>query len=258
MGVKRRIVTLFVLALVAGSLVLLLLQSGADEILIERVLPRVEQRLGVSLEFEEVDVSLTSVALHRVTVRPAGGTAPLARLERVGVGVRVGPLLLGEIDLTGVRLEGVELLVGDGVGGASVEQWREVAHRLAEGGGAVLGPGSGGGDIEVNLVSGGLVGEHGGFRLAVGRISGLWSPGAGGSLTIDDLELSHRGRGIVTHASGTVLADGDGPRNQARHLVIDLDRPGIELPASREGLTALARDVHRVARELAGPGEEAS
>jgi hypothetical protein len=257
MGVKRWIVTLFVLALVAGSLVLLLLQSGADEILIERVLPRVEQRLGVSLEFEEVDVSLTSVALHRVTVRPAGGTAPLATVDRVGVGVRVGPLLLGEIDLTGVRLEGVELLVGAGVGGASVEQWREVARRLAEGGGAVLGSGSGGGALEINLVSGGLAAEHGGFRLAIGGISGLWSPGAGGSLVVDELDLSHRGRGVVTQASGRVLAGGNGSRTKARRLAIDLDRPEIEIPASREGLTALARDAHRLVRELAGAEGEA-
>jgi hypothetical protein len=104
----------------------------------------------------------------------------------------------------------------------------------------------------VTLVSGTFNGEHEGFELDVGGLSGLWSPGGGGSLAVEGLDLSHRGRRIVSGASGKALAAGNGDRAGARRLVVELERPRIELPASREGLLALARDAHLVIRELGG------
>ena len=102
MGIKRWLLALFILVLVLGLLALLFLQSGADERIIEGLIPRVEERLGVRITFEDVDISLSSVVFENVEVRSTEGSRPLALVESLGVGVRVGSLLMGDLDLTGL------------------------------------------------------------------------------------------------------------------------------------------------------------
>ena len=105
MGLKRWILALSIPVVVLGLLVVLFFQIGADERIIDSVIPKVEDRLGVKIKYESVSVGLTAVVFDGVSVVAPEDEAPFAQIGKLGVNVRVGPLLVGDGDITGLRCD---------------------------------------------------------------------------------------------------------------------------------------------------------
>ncbi len=248
MGLKRWLLALFILAVVVGLLALIFMQSGADEAIVTGVLPEIEKRLKVEITYKDIEVSLTSVALCGVEVRPAGRKNPFFTVEKMGVGVSVGPLLVGDIDLTGVRLDGLDLRVGEGVGGAGGEDWRELLERVEKSPPSVAGA-----DVsperripEVRLESGRAEIDDGRFRAVVSGLSGTWSSEAGAVIGVEGFTLSRGESRLAVGERGEIVL---GPGQ--KRVSCSLERPEFELFASRDDIIALVRDVHA---SLAGLG----
>ncbi len=246
MGIKRWLLALFILVLVLGLLALLFLQSGADERIIESLIPRVEERLGVRISFEDVDISLSSVVFENVEVRSKEGSRPLALVESLGVGVRVGSLLMGDLDLTGIRMDGLEIRMGEPLDGAQAVEWKELIERVAKGTGTgAQGDGPMQPIPEIHLVSGRLVADDGRFSVTVEGLSGRFSAEGGAVVTTDDFTLVHLGRNLVFGESGEVQL-----RSEREHVSLSLNQPGFDLPVAFQDLEKLVKDARDSARAL--------
>lgn len=246
MGIKRWVLAIFILVVVSGLLALIFLQSGADERVIEGLLPRVEEKLGVTITYEDVEVSLTSVQFDGVVVTPAGGKHPAALVDRLGIGVRVGPLLAGDLDLTGVRMSGVELRMGEDVSGAEVDEWREIVDRLSGLAGDIKGADPGQGAIkrpDIVISSGRILADDGRFSFELESFKADISGQGGAVLGAEGFELTHGTRRILSGNGAEVIYRTEGAR-----VVATLDRPDFSGPASPSDLVGLIRDV----RESAG------
>ncbi len=256
MGIKRWLLALFILVLVLGLLALLFLQSGADERIIEGLIPRVEERLGVRISFEDVDISLSSVVFENVEVRSTEGSRPLALIESLGVGVRVGSLLMGDLDLTGIRVDGLEIRMGEPLDGAPAAEWRGVIERVASRTDAeAKGDGPMRSIPEVHIVSGRLVADDGRFSVTVEGLSGRLSDGGGAVVNTDDFTLVHLGQNLVVGESCEVQI-----RSEREHVSLSLNQPGFDLPVAFNDLEKLVNDARDSARALGmldsqgGPG----
>jgi hypothetical protein len=243
MGVKRWLLVLSILAVVVGLIAVLFLETGADQQIIDSVIPSVEKRLGVRITYEDVEVSLTSVSFEGVEVLPVDGERPFVRVERLGFGVRVGPLLLGELDLTDVRLDDLELRLGAEANGPGAHQWRELIDRALDprsGGigkllsGAEDGPA---GHPEIHLVSGRAELGDGRFALTLEGLSGRVSEGGGAVIDSDSFELTHQGRRVAAGDIGEIRY-----QPEARKASLSLQRPEFELPGRVEQMLRLVRD----------------
>ncbi len=246
MGIKRWLLALFILVLVLGFLALLFLQSGADERIIEGLIPRVEERLGVRISFEDVDISLSSVVFENVEVRSREGSRPLVLVESLGVGVRVGSLLMGDLDLTGIRVDGLEIRMGESLDGAQAAEWRELIERIAKGMDAeAQGDGPTRSIPEIHIVSGRLVADDGRFSITVEGVSGRLSAEGGAVVNTDDFTLVHLGRNLVFGESSEVLL-----RREREHVSLSLNQPGFDLPVDFQELKKLVNDARDSARAL--------
>jgi len=246
MGIKRWTLAISIIVVVSGLLILLFLQSGADERVLESLLPRVEERLGVEISYEDVDVSLTAVSFEGVEVRPAGGGLPFALIEQMGLGVRVGPLLAGDLDLTGIRVRGLELRLGKAAGGADLSQWRRLADKVMEigdgdalaGEDAIVRP-------EIQVVSGKVLMDDGRFSLSVGSFSGRITDSGGALATAEDFHVARGDGKLISGRSADLQYRSEGER-----LVATLDRPEFEVPTGGPQLLAMIRDVRETLGEV--------
>ena len=253
MGLKRWILAIFVPVVVLGLLVVLSFQMGADERIIKTVLPKFEQRFGVRFDYQDVSVGLTSVVFDGVTIAAADDGALFARLGRLGVGVRVGPLLLGKVDLTGLRCEKLELLLGEGVG-ASAAQWRRLIDALRT-------PSKGGADgaaphgrLEVHVVSGTLRAAIEGITVAVDGLSGRRSDNGEAALRADAVTVAHGAEPLLAAESAEARYQPEGKRAS-----VVLEQPRFTIPAQGGKLMEIARDARRGLSVLgADPGELAA
>jgi len=243
MGVKRWLLVITILLVILGLIAVLFLQTGADQRIIDSLIPEVESRLGVEISYADVDVSLTSVVFEDVQVLPQGGDHPFITVERFGVGVRVGPLLLGELDLTGIRLDGLDVRVGRQAGGAGVSEWRELLERVLDperaGLGRLLGQSEDGdrGSPEIHLVSGRAQVDDGRFSLTVEGLSGRFSSAGGAVVSSDAFKLEHSNRRLVAGEQAELHY-----KPETRKASVALERPEIEIPADLEELLRLLRD----------------
>lgn len=243
MGIKRWLLAIAILAVVVGLIAVLFLQTGADQQIVDSVIPSVERRLGVRITYSDVEVSLTAVEFEGVEVLPEEGEHPFMRLERLGVGVRVGPLLMGELELTGVRLDGLEVRAGQPAGGPDLATWQDLLRRVLDpelGGMAGLleeSAGSASGRPEVHLVSGRAEINDGRFALVVEGLSGRISATGGAVIGTDGFELRHGDRRLAAGEAGEIRY-----QPEARRASVALERPEFELPGGLEAALRLVRD----------------
>lgn len=239
MGIKRWLLALFILVLVLSFLALLFLQSGADERIIDGLIPRVEERLGISISFEDVDISLSSVVFENVEIRSREGSRPLALVESLGVGVRVGSLLMGDLDITGIRVDGLEIRMGEPMDGAQAVEWKDLIGRVTKGMDTEEQGDSPTRSIpEIHIVSGRLVADDGRFSLTVEGLSGRFSAEGGAVVNTDDFSLVHLGRNLVFGESSEVQL-----RNVREHVALSLNQPGFDLPVALKDLERLVKDT---------------
>jgi len=239
MGLKRWILALSIPVVVLGLLIALFFQIGADERIIDSVIPTVEERLGVKIKYEEVSVGLTSVVFDRVSVLAVEDGAPFARIGRLGVNVRVGPLLVGDVDITGLRCDSLELLLGEGVG-ASAEQWRILLDKVR---GKDVGGGSmerARGRVEIHIVSGSARAVLETFNISLDGFSGRLSDGGEAVLKAEGLSISRGASDLLSSDSNEIRYKPEG-----RRASIVLEQPRFTVPVGAAPLAEILRDARR-------------
>jgi hypothetical protein len=239
MGLKRWILALSIPVVVLGLLIALFFQIGADERIVGSIIPKVEDRLGVKIEYESVSVGLTAVVFEKVGVLAADDGAPFARIGKLGINVRIGPLLVGNVDITGLRFDSLEILVGKGVG-ASTAQWRSLTDRLQRQAGSAAGGERRGGDVDIHIVSGSARAVLEGFTVSLGGISGRLSDGGEAVVKAERLAVEHRGARVLSSESNEIRFQPEGKRS-----TIALDQPAFTLPVDPDALARLLRDARR-------------
>lgn len=262
MGLKRWILAIFVPVVVLGLLVVLSFQMGADERIVKSVIPKVEKRLGVHVDYSDVSVGLTAVVFDGVSITAKDG-APFARVEKLGVMVRVGPLLLGDVDVTGLRCERLELLFGEGIG-ASAREWRALIDALRRPRDGGRGGGAERGTVEVHVVSGAVRAAFEGIALSVDGLSGRLSDAGEAVLTTEAVTVSRGAAPLLVSESGEIRYKPDG-----RRASLVLEQPRFTIPLGGGTAIEIARDLRRsvgslgldlgeLAREPAAPGAPAA
>ncbi|MCK9460741.1 MAG: transglycosylase domain-containing protein [Proteobacteria bacterium] len=239
MGLKRWILALSIPVVVLGLLVALFFQIGTDERIIDFVIPKVEDRLGVKIEYEDVSVGLTAVVFDRVSVLAVEDGAPFARIGELSVNVRVGPLLIGDVDITGLRCDSLDLLLGEGLG-ASAQQWRRLLDELggARGGGGAEEPAHG--KVEIHVVSGSARAALEGFTASVGGFSGRLSDGGEAVLQVDGLSVSRGAARLLSSENNEIRYKPDG-----RRVSIAFEKPRATVPIDRKQLAEILGGARR-------------
>ncbi len=251
MGHKRFIISIIVVAFVVISVISLLFQLGADEQVLGSLLPRVEERLGVEITHGEVSASLTGLSIEDVVVSSPQGKGVFARIDDLALSVRVGPLFVGEVDITSVMAEGLKVSIGAGKGGASIDQWKNLLQKLGER--------QSGGEPEeerrrpeVHLLSGEVefaVGEFVGYARG---ISGIVGDQGKATLEIDEYALAHRESKMLQGKSGEVLI-----RPENRLVEAALAEPELALRVDGDSLKVLSDDAQEALRTLGYEGGKA-
>ncbi|MBN2528123.1 MAG: penicillin-binding protein [Deltaproteobacteria bacterium] len=258
MGIKRWLLALLILAVVLVFIFFFFIQSGADKKIAEVVIPRIEEKFGILVTYESVSVSLTSVSFENVRIAPADKSKsllPFAMVDRLGVNFRVGPLLLGRMDITGVRVDGVHVTAGKGAKGADISKWQALQKAIeqkkspATESGPLKADASSLKDLnipEVYIVSGDLMFDDGRFSGFLEEFSGRITPG-------NKAVLQTRKWGIGDTAHNASIK---GERLEMdydfglNHLSVDVDTPGFILPSDRERLKTLATNLKGSLDEL--------
>ncbi|NLN61523.1 MAG: transglycosylase domain-containing protein [Myxococcales bacterium] len=245
MGPKRWILTIAISLLIIALLVLFFFQSGTDRRVVEMVLPRIESRYGVLLRYEKVQVSLTSVVFSSLSVLPAADAQPLMTAERLGVHLRIGPLIKGEIDITEVRIDGLRLLVGEGAGGAEPQHWKAFWGRVSQPEPPVSAQGAPANATvsperklpDIHITSGMAVVHIGSFEATVDSFSGH-------AQTPKEFVLEMRGYRLKHH--DLYLARGTPAQAtwhfDERRLAVQLNKPTYEIPGDVAQLQQIARE----------------
>jgi hypothetical protein len=236
MGIKRLTITFLVIVFVLGLLVALLFQAGADEQIIKTVLPKFEDRFGVDVGYREASASMTGLSLDDVEIKSKKGGEVLAGIKRLTVGVRLGPLFFGDLEVTKVRIEGLDARVGRGAGSAPLADWIGLANKLGkrdkpkERQAVSDRP-------EIHIVSGSVAFDDGAFLGNLRGIEGRIGPSGRAALTVDGYDLTH---------GDTRLVQGRGAEIQYSQesgcIEVQIKKPKFELPVSGEEILKIIRD----------------
>lgn len=244
MGRKRIAVVGLVITIVVGLVVLLVFQASPDERLLASYIPRVEQRLGVKLSFQNARASLTGVVIEGVEVRSAQTGHLLCRAARVGVGLRIGPLLLGDVQITGVRFDGLTLMVGEAAGGAPLAEWQAMYSRLSR---AAMPAtdlvASASRDIEVTLESAAAHVSQAGVALSVAEVGGRLTRSGVSALRTGAFEFSVANRRLIS--ADSVVLERTSPTDP---IGIELLGARAELPGERSEFEALWETFSRATK----------
>ncbi|MCU0662868.1 MAG: transglycosylase domain-containing protein [Myxococcota bacterium] len=235
MGKKRIAVVALVSTIVLGLVVLLVFQASPDERLLMGYLPHLEQRFGVKVSFKATRASLSGVVIEGMEVSSPTTRSVFFRAQRVSVGLRIGPLLVGKIQLTGIRFDGLQALVGAEAGGADLAQWKDLRTRL--GGSTSVSANKAGGtskDVEVYIESGAVHLSHGGVAVSMADISGHLTRAGACALRVGACELSVLKRRLVEAEHVTMTRP-----NLALPFEIAVQGLRAEAPADRAQLEAL-------------------
>ncbi|MDR0574160.1 MAG: translocation/assembly module TamB [Tannerella sp.] len=96
---------------------ILLYTPPVQDVVIKKVATHVSESAGLDIGFENVRLSFPlNLSVRNAFVRGGGGDT-LAYLDKLTVGIRLKPLLNGNISIKGIRLESLELNTGDLLGG---------------------------------------------------------------------------------------------------------------------------------------------
>lgn len=251
MGMKRLTMILTIITLVLGLGVVILMQAGADQKLLDSFLPRVEKRFEIDVQYGDIETSLSFVTLKNVTVRSQSGQCRLLAAKKVDVGMRLVPLFMGEIDLTDIRVAGLDLRIGTGADGCGIHQWKQLRNREARESDAT--PSKGRRGPEIHLASGKLSYENDHIALMIDNLSGSIGDDAKSVIDLGNLNLrSSSGTRLLGKAS-TLKYD---PEN--RHLSMTSESPTLEIQVARHQLLLLARDIAASIREAKGDISPAS
>lgn len=239
MGTKRLITAGVIVATILASIGVLLFQVGADEQLMATVLPRVEKKFGLKITYHTSDASLTSLTLRGVQISKADTGDLLAVVQSVAVGFRVGPLFFGEIDVTGVRIRGLDVRIGRKAGGASLRDWSELlAARMQASKEISSRSPDGHFDIDVIIEKSGFLYNDGRVSLLAQGISGTISEATQLSLKLDDYTV--QSKEFVLLRGKALTANFSRDTNQ---LTVEAENPKINLPSEREALFTLVLDI---------------
>ncbi len=250
MGTKRLLTVAGVTSFVIFFVVMLLFQVGADEKLIETFIPRVEDRLGVKISYGALDASLSSLSIEKIEVRSKDTAQLFATADEAVLSVRVGPLFFGEIDLTGVRVEGLALSLGEQAGGAGLRKWREliaaVTGRMSgQGAGEKTTKGSGSSLPEITVKRASIHGVLGNFELSAEDLDGRF--------VAEGRVLGKSGEYTLSHAKD-VLLSGSGAvldwKRRTSAAQLELGRSKIFLPGEKDGVSTLWTDLLEAKRLL--------
>jgi hypothetical protein len=244
MGLKRWILALSIPVVVLGLLVALFFQIGADDRIVGSVIPKVENRLGVKIKYEDVSVGLTAVVFDGVSVVAVEDDAPFARIGKLGVNVRVGPLLVGDVDITGLRCDSLELLLGDGVG-ASAEQWRNLVDKLRGKGGDGASPSRLHGQVEIHIVSGSARAVLETFAASISGFSGRLSDNGEAVLKAEGLSVSRGASNLLSSESNEIRFKPEG-----RRASIVLEQPKFTVPVGAAQLSEILGDARQTLAAL--------
>lgn len=245
MGIKRLLMVFIIVSVVLGSIVFILFQTGADKQIIEATLPAVERRLGVTITYGDVSSALTNVTLSDVKILSPQDDKPLASIDRLGIRFRIGPLFFGKLDITGIRLDNLDLRMGSGAKGASSSSWAQFIQNLATQKASIPGAERGAENKterpEIYIVSGKMTFDDNNIKARVKSWSGRLDSDGQASLEIDRYEILHRGRKSI---DGEVLKTLY--HTQTHRVAIRMDGPSFTLPASPEEIVAMVRDAKAV------------
>lgn len=240
MGTKRILFVAFVVVAVLALTVLLLFQSGVDEKVIDALLPKVEKRVGVRITYKDIDASLTSISLNEVEIREREENCILAVVDRLGVGFRVGPLFFGDVDLTGIRLDGLEIRIGDAVSGCAPNTWKKTAQRLRKRGGSAKDNPSSMGRPELFVASGKVRYDDSRFAFTLKKLSGRADDTGKAAFEIED---------YVLNGSGVLKVDGTGVEiryaPEDGRIIATVSGPTIHMQEIRGKATQLLHDLEK-------------
>ncbi len=226
------------MAFVLGSIVALLFQTGADKRVIEAVLPRLENRFDIQVTYDGLSASLTGLTLEKVELRSASGKSLFATIDRLGISFRVGPLFFGKLDITGIRLDGLQVRIGEKAEGASISDWRELAKRV--------GRQSSKGEGEPKTSRPEIYVENGRIGFAYSQIA-ISFEGIIGRISPDGRAVLEAGKYKFKHKDHSLLK---GHMAEIQYLIdkqqisAKVEQPSFRLPASRKQLLSLVRDIH--------------
>ncbi|MDJ0765432.1 MAG: transglycosylase domain-containing protein [Myxococcota bacterium] len=244
MSKKYIFIAIIVVALIVAAIVTLLFQVGADEQIIANVLPRLEQRLGVDVEYRDASASLTGVVMTSVEMRSNAGRGVFARVDRVGITVRIGPLFWGKVDVTDIRLDGLSIPMGVGTGGVPLSDWHALFSR-------VLGVKTRAATSkkrsfpEISVGSASLAYDDGRFLGAITGISGQIGGEARAAFEADLVRLKH---GTSSLIEGSHLELFHNPSN--KEISIHLSKPSFQISITGESLMGLYKDAQSTGAEL--------
>jgi len=256
MGIKRLFLVLLVLLVVVGLLGLLFLQIGADERLVKSFMPKIEQRLGIDISFDHVSTSLTAVSFDNVKISLKGNDKPLMLVNRLGVGFRIGPLLMGHLDLTGLRIDGLKLKLGEATGGAGLNDWRTLAARISNKEDtkkinvADLDKSSG---LNIHLVSGDLYFNNGRFKIVLEKLSGRIFESGRTTIDFDDYRIVRDDRSLIFGNHGQLRYTADD-----KIARLDLDKPVFEISADMAEMSDTYKDIVQTLSEITGANPKRS
>jgi hypothetical protein len=239
MGIKRLIIVSLIVLLVLGLVVLLLFQTGADEQVINSLLPKIEERLDVDIQYESASTSLTSLELNGFEVRSKDDGCTYVFADQLGLNVRVGPLFVGKIDITKVRLDGLDVRVGKGAKGCGKEAWGKLVATLSKRRpAATKKPPEEPSRPEILITSGKMYFKDNGLSFDMKNFTGRIGDDAKTVLEMEELSLLHDKRTFATSKGAKLRYEGG-----QRHISVLSKGAAFSIPVIGKDLLSLLRDV---------------
>lgn len=235
--------------MVLGLIVLLLFQSGVDEKVVASLLPKVENRFGISIKYGSVDASLTTLSLNDVRVSERSTGCSLGSAKEININVRVGPLFLGKVDLTGIRIDELEIRIGEKANGCSPQTLKnliESSKKTSNPGGnrttspSIIRP-------EIQIKTGRLVADNGFVAFSLDQISGRIGPDNRSVLQSGHYQLSSNQTPLMR---GDKLGIDYSPDD--RRVTISSKQTNFEIIVDRDHLMTLARNFSASIDQIKG------
>jgi hypothetical protein len=238
MGIKRILIAIFVVVSVLALVVLLLFQSGVDEKVIASFLPRLEKRFDVTIKYDKIDASLTSIVLESLTISDKKTGCTFAAADRIKVNVRVGPLFWGDVDLTGVRADDLEIRVGEASAGCEPSVWQNLLQHLKKGTGVENASESPSSRPEIVVNAGRMEMNDGHIQLSIRDINGRIGYKNKTVLEIGKYRVAAGGQPLMRGEGSDAIYSPD-----TRRFTVTTKSPLFEIMASRTGVLSLIRDA---------------
>lgn len=241
MGIKRIVIAVSVIIVVLGLIVLLLFQSGVDEKIVASLLPKVENRFGISIKYGSIDASLTSLSLDDVRIAERSTGCRLASAKEININVRVGPLFLGKVDLTGIRIDEFEIRIGEKAKGCSLSTLRNLidnSKKSSNPGGkqtttpSFIRP-------EVQLKAGKIMADNGFVAFSIDQLSGRIGTNNRSVFKSEHYQLSNNQTPLMRGSGLEIDYTPDNGR-----ISISSEQTNFEVIIDRNHLMAIARNFN--------------